>query len=199
MFRVIVSGAIILVALLSYNLFDLPVAIYFQDLKGDKIYEFFHFLTKFGQLEYYLIPALMTYIYYRYKDPFFAMKAKFVFVSLVLSGIIVLLIKIIGGRFRPEMYFKEDAFGFDFFHLSHTMTSFPSGHSATSMGAAAAFALLFPKFRLFFYLFGLLVMISRVVIVRHYPSDIMIGALIGVLTSFVLYERFYKRSVEDAT
>ncbi len=196
--RVIVSGFIMIAALLSYNFFDLPVARYFQNAKGDMLYEIFHVLTKFGQIEYYLIPALVVYLYYQKRDSLIAMKARFVFVSLALSGIIVLLIKMVGGRFRPELYFKEGLFGFDFFHLSHTMTSFPSGHSATSLGAAAALALLFPKFRVGFYLFGIAVMISRVVIVRHYPSDIMIGGLIGALTSYILYERYYKERIVHA-
>ena len=39
-------------------------------------------------------------------------------------------------------------------------------------------------------------MISRVVIVRHYPSDIMIGGLIGALTSYILYERYFKKKIE---
>lgn len=182
----------------SYNFLDLPVATYFQNLKGNGLYEFFHFLTEFGKAEYFLVPAAGFYFYYKNKNIAASLKAGFVFVSVALSGIIVLLIKIIGGRFRPEMYFKEEAFGFDFFHISHTMTSFPSGHSATALGGAAALALLFSRYRAWFYLFGIAIMISRVIVVRHFPSDIMIGGLIGALTSYMLYERYFKGRIEDA-
>lgn len=195
MSRVLTSLAIMILAGFSYLYTDLPVAIYFQHLKGDALYNFFHAITILGQIEYYLIPALLIYLFYKKRDSVVATKAMFVFVSLSISGIIVLFIKVLGGRFRPEMYFKEDAFGFDFFHLAHTMTSFPSGHAVTAMGAAAAFSLLFSKYRLYFYLFGISIMISRVVIVRHYPSDIMIGGLIGVLTSYIVYEKYFKEKI----
>ncbi len=196
--RVIISVLIMIMAGFSYNFFDLPVATYFQNLKGNGLYAFFHFLTEFGKAEYFLVPAAGFYFYNKKKDISASLKAGFVFVSVALSGIIVLLIKIIGGRFRPEMYFKEEAFGFDFFHISHTMTSFPSGHSATALGGAAALALLFSKYRVPFYLFGLAIMISRVIVVRHFPSDIMIGGLIGALTSYILYERYFKGRIENA-
>ena len=196
--RIVLSGLIMIGAFGSYFVADLPVATYFQHHKGDRLYEIFHFLTRFGQIEYYLVPLLGVYLYYRKRDSIAALKARFVFISLATSGILVLLIKMLAGRFRPEMYFKAHDFGFDFFHVKQTMMSFPSGHSATAMGAAAACALLFPKYRFLFYGFGLLVMISRVVIVRHYPSDILIGALLGVLTSYLLYERYYKQEIEDA-
>ena len=196
--RIITSVFIMSMALVSYNFFDLPVATYFQNLKGNRLYEFFHFLTEFGKAEYFLLPAAAFYFYYKKRDISKSLKAGFVFVSVALSGIIVLLIKMIGGRFRPEMYFKEEAFGFDFFHISHTMTSFPSGHSATALGGAAALALLFSKYRVPFYLFGIAIMISRVIVVRHFPSDIMIGALIGALTSYILYERYFQKAILDA-
>jgi len=187
---------VMMMALLSYRYADLPVAIYFQHSKGDAFYEFFHFITKFGQIEYFLVPAALFYLYYKKTDFHRASQAAFVFLSLAVSGIIVLIIKMLGGRFRPERYFETESFGFDFFHISNSLTSFPSGHSATALGAAAAFALLIPRYRILFFLFGVAIMISRVVIVRHYPSDIMIGGLIGALTSYLLYERYFKEKIE---
>ncbi len=198
MYRIFASGFIMMIAFGSYFIVDVPMATYFWQQKGDILYKVFHFLTQFGQIEYYLLPLLGLYLYYQKRDRIAAVKAKFVFVSLSLSGIIVLFIKMLAGRFRPELYFQKNLFGFDFFHVNHTMTSFPSGHSATSLGAAVAFGLLFPRYRLFFYLFGVAIMISRVVIGRHYPSDILIGGLIGAWTSYLLYERYYKGEIDDA-
>jgi len=187
-----------IMALVSYNFFDIPISTYFYALKGNGSYVFFNFLTEFGKSEYYLIPGAFVYLYFRHKNSVLALKGGFVFTSVALSGIIVLIIKMIGGRFRPEMYFKEGDFGFDFFHISHTMTSFPSGHSATALGAAVALALLFSKYRYGFYLLGMAIMISRVIVVRHYPSDILVGGLIGALTSYILYDQYFKKGIEHA-
>lgn len=126
------------------------------------------------------------------------MKGAFIFASVALSGIIVLFIKMIGGRFRPEMYFKEEAFGFDFFHITQNMMSFPSGHSATALSMAVALGLLYSRFTALFYFVGISIMISRVVIIRHYPSDILVGGLMGALTSYILYERYFKKEIENA-
>ena len=192
------SLLIMIMAGVSYNFFDITVATYFQHLKSSPLSHYFSILTELGKAEYTLVPAGLLYLYYKNRDRKIALKGGFVFVSIALSGILVNLIKVIAGRFRPERYFKDDAFGFDFFHISHDMTSFPSGHSATALGAAAAMAILFPRFAVWFYLLGIAIMSSRVVIVRHYPSDILVGGLIGALTSYLLYERVFKKRIADA-
>jgi membrane-associated phospholipid phosphatase len=177
---------------------DLAVANYFHTLKDVGIDSFFRKLTVLGQAEYSLIPALILYLYYKKRDMKVALKAWFIFVSVATSGIIVLLLKMFFGRFRPEIFFEQGLFGFDFFHIKNSLTSFPSGHSTTAMGVVVGLGILFPKFRLPLFLLGVSIMISRVVIVRHYPSDIMMGGLLGALTSVVLYEYYFKERIENA-
>ena len=115
--RIVISIAIMIVAGLFYSYIDLPIAIYFQHSKGDIFYEFFHAITKFGQIEYFLIPAVVLYFYYKKTHLSRSFQAGFLFSSLATSGILVLIIKMIGGRFRPEVYFEAQSFGFDFFHI----------------------------------------------------------------------------------
>ncbi len=194
-FYYLISALVVLMAVLSYNLFDLPAALYFETLKSSRLEKVFAFITVFGKAEYTLIPAALIYLLYKKKNPQKAMMGGFVFVSVAVSGILVDIIKALAGRFRPEMYLSDQAYGFDFFHVAHNMTSFPSGHSATALGAGVALALLFPRYRYIFYLLAGLIMISRVVVVRHYPSDVLIGALIGALTSIILYDRVFKRKI----
>jgi membrane-associated phospholipid phosphatase len=183
---------------LSYFFADLEVAKYFHTLHDASIDSFFRNLTVLGQAEYSLIPALLLYLYYKKRDLKRALKAWFIFVSVAMSGIAVLLIKMFFGRFRPELYFEKNLFGFDFFHIRNSMTSFPSGHSTTAMGVMVGLGILFPKFRIPLFLLGVSIMISRLVIVRHYPSDIMIGGLLGALTSLFLYEYYFKERIENA-
>ncbi|MFA5624853.1 MAG: phosphatase PAP2 family protein [Bradymonadales bacterium] len=65
--------------------------------------------------------------------------------------------------------------------------SFPSGHSGASF--AAAFAILFSKARKALWIpalcLAVLIAFSRLYLYVHYPSDVLAGAIIGVLSAFI--------------
>ncbi len=187
---------IFLIATIFYNFFDIEVAKYFHALKDNQVNDIFHDITQAGRSEFYLIPSLGLYYYYKNRDFVRSQKAMFMFSSVAVSGIMVLIIKVILGRFRPEMFFKNGDYGFDFFEINQRMLSFPSGHSATAMSVAFVLGLLYRPYRYLFFFLGLLVVVSRVIVVRHYPSDVLVGALIGVVSVILLYEKYYKDKIE---
>ena len=78
---------------------------------------------------------------------------------------------------------------FDFEHsMVSTMQSFPSAHTATAFGFAIALTALFPKARNWFFTLALLVGLQRVVHGSHHPSDVLIGAAVGLVAgSFLLH------------
>ncbi len=190
-------GAIMIAMMGSFYLLDIEAVSYFHNFHEVGVISFFRAITLLGQAEYVLIPALLVALYYKKRDAIHAAKAWFVFASVAVAGVGVWPLKILFGRFRPELYFEKGWYGFDFFHIHHSMTSFPSGHSATSVGAATALAILFPRFRLIFMIVALLVMMSRVVIVRHFPSDVLAGGVFGMLVAWWLYERYFKARIAD--
>jgi len=59
--------------------------------------------------------------------------------------------------------------------------SFPSGHSATAAGLAAALAWRYPRGGWLFALLAALGAMQRVATLAHYPSDACLGAALGVL------------------
>jgi membrane-associated phospholipid phosphatase len=61
--------------------------------------------------------------------------------------------------------------------------SFPSGHTATAAGLAAALIWLYPQGRFFFMLLVALVGCQRIVSGAHFPSDVLSGAATGCLVS----------------
>jgi len=195
---IFISIIVSFAAVLLYLSGDIPVERFFYRLKGSDLNRFFAFVTEFGKAEYYLVPAAIGYLWFRKSGSSEAMqKSAYLFVTIAASGLLVDLIKVIAGRFRPELYFKEGLYGFDFFHISHNYLSFPSGHSATAMGAAIALGYLWPRWRLLFWIAGATIACSRMVVVRHYPSDVLIGGLIGALVSVWLYRRIYQKRMKN--
>ncbi|MCF8098411.1 MAG: phosphatase PAP2 family protein [Desulfarculaceae bacterium] len=84
------------------------------------------------------------------------------------------------GRYRPVMYFDHDLYGFSWFAAKGKMHSFPSGHTFRIFSAMTALALVWPRARVPLLGFAALVGICRVLVTKHYPSDIIAGAFVGI-------------------
>lgn len=72
--------------------------------------------------------------------------------------------------------------------------SFPSGHTATSFACATVLSAFAPRLRVPFFLLAALIGLSRVYNGMHYPTDVLAGALLGVLTALLLLEGARRRS-----
>ena len=107
----------------------------------------------------------------------------FLFASIAASGLVVDLMKIGFGRLRPKLLFRSDLYGFTWLGWRPDHWSFPSGHSATIVALFSALWWLWPQHLLFYILAAAIVAGSRVVVGAHYPSDVMAGALVAVLST----------------
>ncbi len=73
--------------------------------------------------------------------------------------------------------------------------SFPSGHAVFYFAIAAVVGRYYPKTSILFYLAAFLISVSRIISGVHWPSDIVAGATIGIVTGFVtvsIAKRFSK-------
>lgn len=91
------------------------------------------------------------------------------------------LLKLVFKRARP-LY---TALAYDLSYRFLDTYSFPSGHATTSFGIAYALSYFYPVLpvQLAAYAAASLIAISRIHVAEHYPSDVISGALLGVLSS----------------
>jgi membrane-associated phospholipid phosphatase len=186
------SAAVLLLIALGYFFLDIPITLYCKGLnKG--IVDFFGIVTEFGISTWYLVGSFALFLFYRFSQrrPLYAHRALFLFCAIAFSGIIANIIKVIIGRYRPEMLFEKGLYGinflnFSFSNFSQGLTSFPSGHTATTFSLAWALSLFFPHARVPLLCFALMVGASRVIITSHYLSDALGGAYVGIMSVLVL-------------
>ncbi len=197
------AGALIVfaVALYSYYYLDRPLALFFHQLHNHPLEDFINRLSVLGESQWYLVPALMLWIWYKKRGNIAAAKkAQYLFLANVIAGIGVWLLKIPFGRMRPRLLFLENKYGFEGWGISYPYVSFPSGHSITVFVTATALALLFPRYRILFFLIAVPAAFSRVTKGAHYLSDVLVGSYLGILVAILLYYyMFGKDNVQNKT
>jgi len=62
--------------------------------------------------------------------------------------------------------------------------SFPSSHAVNNFAAAIFFTMLFPKYKIWFFTVAVLQAFSRPYVGVHYPSDVLGGAVIGLVIGY---------------
>jgi len=103
----------------------------------------------------------------------------FIFFTVLASSILVSLIKNTIGRARPKLLDQLGPMYFDFGAFESSYASFPSGHSATFGAFCMGLVLLFPRYKWWLFAVALIGGGSRVMVLAHYPSDVLVGLAFG--------------------
>lgn len=162
---------------------DKPVAEYLNTLDLQNNFALLKILTQLGSFAAWLVLFLAGALYCRYvrRNRVWEERCWFMWSCMLLTSVICALLKTMLGRARPEAWFADHAWGFYGFQMKSGYWSFPSGHTSTIMTLAFGLSILFPKHVRSFILIGLLVAVSRVLLVQHYLSDVMIAAYLSLL------------------
>jgi membrane-associated phospholipid phosphatase len=192
----ITSVTITCLCILSYAFLDIQTALWFHSLGKSRAYELFEKITLFGDSLFYLTGGLLFFVVLRKKKSSTAYSGLFLFSTVAASGLTADLIKYIGGRARPKLYFRDHLFGFDFFHWEYAWTSFPSGHSATAFSVAMFLSMLYPRWRFAAFFAALLIAFSRIFLSQHYISDVIAGSFLGIVSTILLYNHFFKSRLD---
>jgi membrane-associated phospholipid phosphatase len=119
----------------------------------------------------------------------------FVFLAVGLPGLFVSIVKRLIGRARPFVGGHEDPFAYVPFTWHPAFASMPSGHATTAVAAAIAIGAIWPRTRIVMWLYAGAIMVSRVAVLAHHPSDVVGGALVALVGTHLLRRWFAARGL----
>jgi membrane-associated phospholipid phosphatase len=117
----------------------------------------------------------------------------FLFIAVALPSLFDTTIKRLIGRARPYADIPGDPFTYRPFTWRSDFASLPSGHATTAAAAAFAIGVMWPRTRWVMWLYALVIMLSRVVVLAHHPSDVVAGALVGTVGAALVRRWFAAR------
>ncbi len=132
--------------------------------------------------EYFVVAVFLLILFLA---PFYKDKLKLFLtavISVVLSRLVITeIIRFLYCRPRPFMAYAVKQL------VSENHCSFPSGHAAFFFALAMAVYFFNKKWGLVFFSAAILMTIARVISGVHYPTDILGGAVIGILSAYAVF------------
>ena len=124
-----------------------------------------------------------------------AARFSFLFLAIGLPGLFVAIVKRLIGRARPFIGGNghDDPFLYMPFVWLPAYASMPSGHSTTAVSAAIAIGAIWPRTRPVMWFYATVIMVSRIAVLAHHPSDVIAGALTGAVGAYLVRRWFAAR------
>lgn len=171
--------------IVCYLHIDRPVAMAALTLKGTGWHEMAKQLSLCADHFFYNILLALGFVFGAFdalKNGLTGRSKSILYICTVVAAAMLIgdVLKDLCGRARPPLLFDKDVYGFfplagDYLHYS-----FPSGHSLRIFSAMTALGFMLPRLRVPALTLAVLVGASRVVALKHYPSDVLFGAFIGI-------------------
>ena len=168
--------------------FDQSVVSFFQSIAGNPSFDLLmQSITETGDIYYMLIFGIILLIIKKTRRVGVTLM-----ILLVLATLLTGYIKCGVDRDRPDLEFLGTTFPielssdtFSLFCEGGYNASFPSGHTARAMtfGLILGYVLSerFPKGCYLLLLYPILMSISRIYVLQHFPMDVIGGAILGII------------------
>ncbi|MCE0522879.1 MAG: phosphatase PAP2 family protein [Methylacidiphilales bacterium] len=139
------------------------------------------YLGIWGDYPTYNVPLALTIWLYGAvtKSSVWRRIAMICFLGASLAGLFDDFFRLTLGRPRPDAHIHDGFYGITYSFQSG-FESFPSGHAAAVFGAATALIVTELPLGLLTSAFAIGVVWARMELDRHYPSDVVVGSIIGV-------------------
>ena len=205
-FIILIMAFIIITLLVYFGItaeFDNSIVLYFQSIAGNPILDLsMQSITEAGDVYYMLGFSIVLLIIKRTRRLGLALM-----ILLVMATLLTGYIKCGVDRDRPTLDFTGTPFPIELSEDTFALfceggfnASFPSGHAAraTIFGLILGYVLSerFPRGCYLLLLYPILMSISRIYVMQHFPMDVIGGAILGILLAGVvakkskLYEMF---------
>jgi undecaprenyl-diphosphatase len=127
--------------------------------------------------------AIVLYLAGRFFNQKYSSAGKSLLIGIISAGVVVQVLKHLVGRVRPKLTDNLVLMGPS---LKTGYDSFPSGHATVAFCMAYILASHFPRYRVFFYFWAAMIGLERVEGIAHFPSDVLAGAVIGIVIAKLL-------------
>lgn len=176
----------------SFFWIDKPLAILVYGGHFQEKWPWLKLLTAFGKKSIYLVGFFVVALMSRFlfQNKYWERISWFLLSCILFSSFVCLILKVLFGRARPELYFSEQLYGFFGLQKNPLYWSFPSGHTTTAMAIVFGLSALFPRYMMGFVVCGLLVAASRIILLQHYLSDVLMASYLALIEVGFLYYWF---------
>jgi undecaprenyl-diphosphatase len=127
-----------------------------------------------------------------------AVRLGFLFLAIGLPGLCFAVVKRLIGRARPLVEGSADPFLYRPLGWNVEYASLPSGHATDAFAGAMAVGALWPRARPVMWTYAVVIAVSRVVLTAHFPSDVVVGAVVGVVGALLVRDWFAARRIAFA-
>ena len=140
-------------------------------------------------LGYVLLVALLVYLAINLKK-YWRMVLEAIVAAVFTRFVLTAIIRYLWFRPRPFVSLNF----IPLINQSPTEASFPSGHASFFFALSTIVYFYNKKAGIIFYIASLFIIIARVFVGVHWPSDILAGAVLGILMGWVLNKLFRKHA-----
>ena len=122
---------------------------------------------------------------------------KHVLLSLICAGAVCHVFKYFLGVSRPKFFFLEAYDRNNFFNWEHKINALPSGHTQAAFSMAILFVLYVNRYYLIIFSLAFLMGVSRIFMSMHFPSDLILGAYVGVFIPTLIFKIYFFEKISS--